>query len=277
MRHSVFLTIVLALAVTAGAQDWEGDLLGAEAKGELHGTVGVTYDSLFMWRGFKMFGSTSATHVVGDLNLWETGFGVSATGHYANGSGHVDATRWDYSTYYQNSLFGGTPFTTNFRLGWVLYDHPCTVSEWSDLQEMHAVLSWPNLLPIEGLCPTYVAAKVWASEGGSRLNESANGWLHILMLDYGFTVQGVLPDIPEHLIRLHGEIVYNGGVDPIGPGIEEQLSHAVLGVATDVKLGDELTLTPAVYYQFAMERGLEERNGDSSDELWASVGLKYAF
>lgn len=277
MRHSVFLTIVLVLAATAGAQDWEGDLLGAEAAGDLHGTLGVTWDSEFIWRGFKMFGSKSATHVVGDLNLWETGFGLSAAGHYANGSGYVDATRWDYTAYYQNGLFAGERYATNFRVGWVLYDHPDTTSEWSDLQEGHAVLSWPNLLPIPGLCPTYVAAKVWPSTSGSRLAESASGWFHIFMLDYGFTVQGVLPDIPEHLIRLHGEIVYNDGVDPIGPGIEEQLSHAVIGVATDLKFGDDITLTPAVYYQIAMERGLEERNGDSSDELWASMGLTYSF
>jgi hypothetical protein len=277
MRHSVFLTIVLVLAATAGAQDWEGDLLGAEAAGDLHGTLGVTWDSEFIWRGFKMFDNKSATHIVGDLNLWETGFGLSAAGHYANGSGHVDATRWDYTGYYQNGLFAGEPYATNFRLGYVFYDHPYTTSEWSDLQEAHVVVSWPNLLPIPGLCPTYVAAKVWPGKGDSRLEHSADGWFHIFMLDYGFTVQGVLPDIPEHLIRLHGEIVYNDGVDPIGPRIDNQFSHAVFGVATDVKFGDDVTLTPAVYYQMAMERGLEERNGDSSDELWASVGLTYSF
>jgi len=277
MRHSVFLAIVLLVATTAAAQDWEGDLVGAEAKGDLHGTLGVSWDSEFVWRGFKIFGSTSVSTVVGDLNLWETGFGVSAAGHYANGGGWVDETRWDYTAYYQNGLFAGEPYATNFRLGYVFYDHPHTVSTWSDLQEVHAVLSWPNLLPIQGLCPTYVAAKVWPGKSNSRLDDAADGWFHIFMLDYGFTVQGLLPEIPEHLIRLHGELVYNGGVDPIGPGIEEQFSHAVFGAATDLKFWDDFTLTPSVYYQIAMERGLEERNGDNSDELWASLGLTYSF
>lgn len=276
MRQLAFLAVVLVLATTALAQDWEGDLVGAEAKGDLHGTLGVTYDSEFIWRGFKMYGSKSATHVVGDLNLWETGFGLSAAGHYPNGSGYVNATRWDYTFYYQNGLFAGQPYATNFRLGYVYYDHPHTVSEWSDLQEVHAVLSWPNLLPIPGLCPTYVVANVWPGKGDSRLDDAADGWFHIFMLDYGFTVQGILPEIPEHLIRLHGELVYNDGVDPIGPGIDSQFSHAVFGVSTDVKLMDQLILTPSVYYQFAMERGLTERNS-GSEELWASLGLTYSF
>lgn len=275
MRQLVFMTIVLAVAATVPAQDWEGDIL--PVKGDLHGMLGVTWDSEYVWRGFKIFANKSATHVLGDVNLWDTGFGLSAAGHYPNSSGFDDAVRWDYTAYYQNGLFAGQPYATNFRLGWVLYNHPNTIPEWSDLQEAHAVVSWPNLLPIKGLCPTYVAAKVWASKSGSRLVDAADGWFHIFMLDYGFSVQGVLPDIPEHLVRLHGEIVYNGGVDPIGPGIEEQLSHAVFGVATDVKFWNNFTFTPAVYYQIAMERGLKERNGGSSEELWASVGLKYSF
>jgi hypothetical protein len=170
----------------------------------------------------------------------------------------------------------GEPHATNFRVGWVLYDYPDLGSEWADLQEGHLVLSWPKILPVKGLCPTYVAAKTWASVGDSRLGETAGGWYHIFMLDYGFTVQGVLPDIPEHLIRLHGEIVYNDGANPYGQRMDKDLSHAVLGVATDVPLGTNITVTPAVYYQSNFERMLSAYNGGST-ELWASVGLKYSF
>ena len=284
MRQLAFLAVVLLATGTALAQDWEGDLVGAEATGDVHGMVGVTWDSQFMWRGFELFGSKSATHILCDVNLFDTGFGVSATWHYANGSGYVNWSRWDYSVYYQNGLFQGERYATNFRLGWVYYNYPELSPDWYDLQEGHAVLSWPNLLPVPGLCPSYVVAKSWPSNsgtpaGGSSMSSShgtASGWYHILMLDYGFTVAGVLPDIPEHLVRLHSEVVYNDGVDPFGRALEGGWSHAVFGVSTDVDINDKLTITPAVYYQVTMERGLREFNNDS-EELWASVGLTYKF
>ncbi len=275
MRQLAFLAVVLLATGAAVAQDWEGDLVGAEAKGDIHGMVGVTWDSQYIWRGFEVFGSQSATHVLGDVNLFDTGFGISAAGHYANGSGYVDATRWDYTLYYQNGLFAGESYATNYRVGWVLYDYTDTPSEWADLQEGHLVLSWPSILPVPGLCPSYVAAKTWPSAGESSLR-SASGWYHIFMLDYGFTVQGILPDIPEHLIRLHGEVVYNDGTHPYQTFLDHGWSHALLGVSTDLEVGDNLTITPSLYYQMAMERGLEEWNNDS-DELWASVGLTYKF
>jgi len=274
MRQLVCLTVVLAMAATSLAQDWEGDVLPADS--DLHGTLGVTWESEYVWRGFKVFGSKSATHVLADLNLWNTGFGVSAVGNYPNGSGYSNWARWDYSAYYQNGLFVGEPHATNFRVGWVLYDYPDMGSEWADLQEGHLVVSWPKILPVKGLCPTYVAAKTWASAGDSRLGETAGGWYHIFMLDYGFTVQGVLPDIPEHLIRLHGEIVYNDGANPYGQRMDRDWSHAVLGVATDVPLGSNITVTPAIYYQSNLEGMLRDHN-NGSEELWASVGLKYSF
>lgn len=274
MRQLVFMTIVLAMAATVAAQDWEGDILPVQ--GDLHGMLGVTWDSEYVWRGFKVFGSKSATHILGDVNFWDTGFGLNAAGHYANGSGYVNWTRWDYTAYYQNGFFTGEPYATNFRVGWVLYDYPDMGSEWADLQEGHGILSWPNILPVKGLCPTYVAAKTWPSKSSSRLGDTASGWYHIFMLDYGFTVQGILPDIPEHLIRLHAEIVYNDGAHPYGRRMDRDWSHAVFGVATDVKLGSNITVTPAVYYQTNLERMLTAYN-DGSEELWASVGLKYSF
>ena len=118
-----------------------------------------------------------------------------------------------------------------------------------------------------------------SSDGGSliasgpRIRGSASGWLHILMLDYGFTVPGVLPDIPEHLIKLHSEIVYNDGVHPLGANVDQDWSHAVFGASTDIDLTSSITLTPAVYYQVT----LEESINPDSDELWMSLNLKYSF
>ncbi len=276
MRQLAFLAVVLLVTGTALAQDWEGDLVGAEATGDLHGMVGVTWDSQFMWRGFDLYDDKSAVHLLADLNLFDTGFGMSALGHRANSSGFEKAERWDYTLYYQNGLFQGESYATNFRVGWVYYNFPQrNQGESMDLQEGQAVLSWPSLLPIKGLCPSYVLVKLWPSDSGSRLPASASGFLHIFMLDYGFTVPGVLEGMPEHLIRLHAELVYNDGVTPTptSPNPDHDFSNAVFGVATDLDLGNSITLTPSVYYQTR----LNDTITNDSDEIWASVGLKYSF
>ncbi len=284
MRKIALLTVILAAAVPASGQGWAGDLLSAE--GSLHGMVGAAYDTEYVWRGFRVFGNKGAVHILGDVNLFETGFGVSAAGHLATSNDYENWQRLDVTGYYQNGLFAGERYATNFRLGWVYYNYLSMSRDYFDLQEGQAILSWPNLLPIKGLCPSYVAIKLWPASGfddGSYIaghasrGGKASGWMHIFMLDYGFTVRGVIPQIEEHLIRLHGEVVYNGGVTPLAQPMNETWTHAVLGVSTDVDLGHNLTLTPAAYYQVAMERGLEEINDDSDSEFWASIGVKYSF
>jgi hypothetical protein len=275
MRQLLLLTAVLFMAATAGAQDWEGDLIGMEA-GSLHATLGATFDTQYMWRGFEVFGNKSATHLLADVDLFETGFGVGAVGHYANGSGYTNWTRYDYTLYYQNGVFASEPYATNFRVGFVYYDYIDTPSDFADLQEGHLVLSWPNLLPIEGLCPSYVAAKMWPSKGGSYVGSNASGWFHIFMLDYGFIVPGVIPQFPEHVIKLHGEIVYNDSVNPYGYNMDSEFSHFLLGASTDLDFGNGIVLTPAVYYQRAMDTSIDWYNNDKND-IWASLGLKYSF
>jgi hypothetical protein len=275
MREKVFILALLVVAGPAFGQDWEGDLF----QGDMHGTVGVAYDSQFVWRGFDIYDGKGALHYLGDLNLWDSGFGISAVGHQATSSGFVNLERWDYTAYYQNGIFGGEPYATNFRFGWVYYNYPDTSSSWQDLQEGHAILSWPNILPIKGLCPSYVAIKVWPSESDSGISRrgvgSVSGWLHILMLDYGFTVPGIVPEIPEHVIKLHSELVYNDGWSWDGRNVNAALTHAVFGVSTDVWLdaNQTISVTPSVYYQVNMEDTLDP----DDNEFWGGVSVKYSF
>ncbi len=285
MRKLVIVATVLSAAAAAWGQGWEGDLLDFGNK--VDGTLGVTYDSMYVWRGFRVFDNKSATHILGDVTLADTGLGVSAFGHIANSSGFVDAQRWDYTLYYQNALFPEENFVTNYRVGFVYYNYPRhNDAENTDLEELHAVLSWPKILGIEGLCPSYVLVKMWPAQHDSLFTQlgtdSPSGFAHIAMLDYGFTLPGIVSEIPEHLIRLHSEVVYNDGVTPT-PGIpnpDHDWSNAVFGVSTDVDLSgfvslkeSSLVFTPGVFYQITMDKSVDPKG----NEFWSSFGLKYSF
>jgi hypothetical protein len=280
MKHGVLLTAVVLLAATGVAQAQEGDL---------HGSIDVTYQSKYIWRGFEVYGSKSAIQPTIDLNLFGTGFGISAQGHRANSSGYENSERWDYTLYYQNRMFGEETYATNYRLGWVYYNYPDHPTEGTmlkgpnaALQELHAVLSLPKICPA-GVVPTYVLVKMWPSESGSfsgarssRLGPpfggTASGFAHIFMLDYGLPVKGLVPEIPEHVLNLHTELVYNDGIGPAGQDVDHDWSNAVFGVSTDFNLDKNLTLTPAIYYQVSMDKSVND-----DDELWSTFGLKYKF
>jgi hypothetical protein len=283
MRHVVFLVALLLATAPAWAQDWEGDLLGI--KGDLHGSVGVSLDSKYLWRGFDLYDDKSAVRLDTDLSLFDTGFGVAVGGNRANAGGFEDRERWDFTAYYQNSLFKDQPYLTQYRVGWVYYAYPeLNEGESLDLQETHLILSWPNLLPVKGLCPSYELINMWQAQSESRLADG-NGWLHIFGLDYGFSIPSMVPgESKEQMVKLHSELVYNDGFSPT-PGRpmndwrivhrnpDQDWSDAVFGASTDFNLGHGITLTPAVYYQITMEKTINE----DSDELWASIGLKWSF
>lgn len=282
MKRVVFAAVLL-VAATAMGQDWEGDLQdGTESEvAPLHVMVGATWDSKYIWRGFDMYDDKSATHLLVDLNLFETGFGVSAVGHRANSSGFEEQERWDGTVYYQSGLWAGEPYAMNFRFGFVHYLFPeLNDGESRDMQEGQVVLAWPNLLPIQGLQPSYAAIKMWPADSGSQLPDSASGWMHIFMLDYGFSVPAVVPGMSDHVITLHSEVVYNGGVSVTQrfPNPDHDVTHAVFGASTDLAFGEggNIVLTPAVYYQITMESSISE-DGDKDNELWVSLGLKYSF
>ena len=180
--------------------------------------------------------------------------------HRANSGGYENQERWDYTLYYQAGLFTDEYYATNYRLGFVYYNFPDGADWRWDLEEYHAILSWPNLLPVKGLCPSYVLVHMWPAKSGSHVEygvipgeTNVTGFAHIFMLDYGFTVPGMLPDVPEQLIKLHSELVYNCGINPGGGRTDSDGTNAVLGASTDFNLGYNITLTPALYYQLRMD------------------------
>jgi len=254
-------------------------------QGELHGLIDVTFQSRYLWRGFNIYEDKSAIQPAIDLDLFRTGFGISTMGHRANSSGFEDWERWDLSAYYYNRLFINEPHVTDYKVSWVYYCFPDLPEDLANLQEVNAILSWPKILSTEGLVPSYVAAKMWPSSSSSLVSHrldlttggpssgTASGWFHILMLDYAWPINGMVPEIPEHKLNLHAELVYNDGVGPQGQNVDHDWSNAVFGISTDIDLGKNFTFTPALYYQITMEKTVNP-NGD---ETWASLSVKYKF
>lgn len=290
MKKRVLLAVVVmvAAAVAVQAQD-----------GELHGSIDVTYQSKYIWRGIDVFNDKSAFQGTVDLDLYGTGFGVSAQSHMANSGeagppipggstfGMVNNERWDFTLYYQQRLFGDAPYAINHRIGYVYYTYPELDMRDFDLQELHSIFSFPNLLPIEGLVPTYVLVKLWPNSTNSWLgspahtlsgalgqrNGTASGFAHVFMLDYGIPMPSMLTSQPEQILRLHAEAIYNDGVHPAGANVDHDWSNAVFGIDTDIDLGNNMTLTPGLYHQVTLDKSI---NSDG-DETWATLGLKYKF
>jgi hypothetical protein len=265
--------VLLAVGGLAQAQDTA-----------LHGYADVTWSGKYVWRGFDIFNDKSAIHPSVDLSLFGTGLGINVTGHRANSSEFELGERWDYNLYYLNNLLDGN---IQYRLGWVYYNFPDLSSGNADLQETHAILSLPKICPF-GTVPSYVLVKLWPSESGSWVaskfdlstgspplssSGTASGFAHIFMLDYAWTVGGILPNTPEQVLNLHAEAIYNDGVGPAGQNVDHDWTNAVFGMSTNIDLAQNVILTPGIYHQITMDTSVN----DDKDETLASVGLKYQF
>jgi len=266
------LLILSVLAITPLMVVAQSDPGGFDAG--LTGSIDLTFQSRYIWRGFDVFGDDDpAMQITANLDFFNTGFGMNVVGHRAFGSGHEIRERWDYNFYYENVLFAEEVLQTNYRIGFVHYNYPQLPQKHRDLQEMHAILSMPNLTGVKGLVPSYALVKMYpANSGSTGVGSNASGFMHIGMLDYTFAVPGVTPDVPEQVFKLHSELVYNDGISPNNDNVDQDWSHAVFGISTDIDLGYGFTITPGIYYQYTMETTV-----NTEDETWGTVGLRYSF
>jgi hypothetical protein len=280
MKEKMLVGTVLLLVLGSFAQAQDGDL---------HGVLDLTYQSKYLWRGFDVYSDKSAVQPSIDLDLYGTGLGLRAEGHRANSGGFENTERWDYTLYYRNALFAGEAHATNYMIGYQYFNYPQQSSHSRggvtpetgtfDIHEVHAALSWPAILPVEGLVPTYVLVKLAPVNSGTMVGArspstgTASGWVHIFMLDYGMPIQGLLPGIPEQTLHLHSEVVFNDGFGLAGENVDHDWSNAVFGVSTGFNLSDNVVLTPGVYYQATMDSSV---NNDK-DETWMALSMMCKF
>ena len=286
MKRKILFAVVMLLGTTGLAQAVEQ--AAQPAGDELHGTIDATYLSRYIWRGITVFGKQSAILPSVDLDLYGTGFGVNVLGQRANSSGYELTEHWNYTLYYGNRLWESEPYATNYRISYVYYNYPDRSSHSTsggtngtiDLQELNGILSWPNLLEIKGLVPSYVLVKMWPSNSGSLvganspLGGTASGFAHIFMLDYGWAIPAIVPNTAEQVLNLHAEVVYNDGVSPVpAVKVDHDWSNAVFGISTDFPICKDLTFTPGVYHQVTMDTSVNNEKSIT----WARASLTYKF
>ncbi|MHC4638613.1 MAG: hypothetical protein ACYTBP_07090 [Planctomycetota bacterium] len=271
MKKGILVSVVVLLAAVSIVQAQEA---------ELHGSIGAEFSSKYIWRGFDVYDDHATIHPSVNLDLFGTGFGLNATGHRANSSGFENTERWDYTLYYLGRAFEAESYMTSYRLGYTYFNYPDmsshTVSS-MDIHEVHGIFSFPKLLPIEGLVPTYCLVKLMPVNSGTIVGArspsggTSSGFAHIFMLDYGLPVTCPLTGNTQTL-NLHTECVYNDGVSPVGTNVDHDWSNAVFGVSTTYSLSNNLSLTPGVYYQSSWDDSV-----NPEDELWTGVSLAYNF
>jgi hypothetical protein len=268
-KKAILLTIVILLSVGTLAQAQEG---------ELGVTYQISYLSRYIWRGIDVYeNSHSAIQPATlDVDLYGTGLGVKLFWSRATGNGFENVEEMDLTLYYNSDLYEGETYATNYGLGWTYYGYPDEPRSQRDFQEMFASLSWPELCPA-GIVPSYTVILMWPSEGDSALNGNG-GWLHVFGLGYDVTCPELAPEIPEQVVHLSANLVYNGGVGggytPISANgaVDHDWSHFVFGASTDIDLGNNLAFCPGLYYQASMEDSVNDE-----DETWVSLSLKYKF
>jgi hypothetical protein len=260
-RVRVLLTAVTLLSLTGLAQ--------AEEK-ELGITFDTTYVSKYIWHGFNFYGHDNAAIQPSiDVDLWGTGFGMVVWHSRATKSGFRDTEEFDYILYYGNSVFEDTTYATDYTINWLYYDFSDAPTKDLDLQELTAQFSWPNLLPAD-IVPSYTVGKLWPARSDSAVRKRIGGWVHVLGLGYDWTIPDILPCGSEQVVSLMADLTYNDGYG--AASADHDWSHATLGASTSFEIADNLTFTPALYYQISMDDSVNDE-----DEVWTGLSLTYKF
>ncbi len=263
-KKAILLTVVILFST---------GLLAQAQDGGISGSVDLTYQSKYIWRGFDIYGNDSAIQMGADLKLADTGYGMKAFWSRANESGFENLEEFDITLLFNNLVYEDEMYAMNYTLAWTYYSYPDEPKTVRNYQEFLLSLAFPKLCPA-GVVPSYTIVRMWPAKSGAVMNDNG-GWLHILGIGYDMTVPPLIPELPELVLNLSGSLVYNGGVGaayaPNG-SVDHDWSHFLFGATTDIDLGNNLAFCPGLFFQLSMEDTVND-----DEEVWAKLSLKYKF
>jgi hypothetical protein len=251
--------MVVLLAATASVNAAE-----QETTEDMGVTVDVTYVSKYIWRGFDLFDNRSAWQPSVDIDLGG-GFSANLWMSYPGSSGAVNATEYNYTLAYSDSVLDDSVWKTNYSLGYTYFDFPDTSSKDADTMEVFLTGEMPAVTGC-GVVPHFAIFQGWTAQSGGA-NNDYGGTIYLMGFGYDFT----LDQAPELPMSFSWDIVYNDGTG--GGGIDHDWSHMVWGLSTAMTCpATGGTLSPGIYYQNSFEKSVNDE-----DELWAGVSYSFSF
>ncbi|MBT3202006.1 MAG: hypothetical protein HN350_19060 [Phycisphaerales bacterium] len=235
---------------------------------KLSATVDYTFMTRLMDKGGDYYPESSASLFGVNVNLFDTGFGVAVGQRMANGGEHVQRQRLDYKVYYGDSIFDDTMFQTDFSVAWIYHHNYRQSTDNGNTQEYELNLAWKNLLPF-GITPHYQACYETPSNSGQG-NRSAAGWWHVFGVGYDLELPGLLPNQDKQVLNFDASIAYRDGLG--GGAVDHDWSHATVGVSTEFKITEGLSIVPGVYYQISMDDSVNDE-----DQAYGSISVRYKF
>jgi hypothetical protein len=255
MKKALILFALVAITTPAFAETLQDEP-------ELGVTFDVQYLSKWLSKGFPVYGSHGAVFTKVDLDFYQTGFGLRLVHRNSTSSGYVDRHRFDFRPYYKSIFFEGEPYATKYDIsvGYEYY-YGLASHKANTTWEWIFNCSWPNLIP-GGLVPGYIVHYEYPATGGERFRH-ISGWAHRFRLAYPMETE-----LLQKPLVLSSELVYNDGLG----GLTHDWTHATFGIATNFDIAENLTLSPALYYQISMDDAINDQN-----ELYTIIGLRYKF
>ncbi len=302
MRNKVLLSLLVSITVVC--------FVGIAKADDINASIETSFMSKYMWHGFELYGSKTATSVDLNIGLGESGFYFGTEYITPNGSGHVDMGHFDnygylqgsitdrakfiYYAGYMVSLFEGETFKTDLDFRYQYHDYYKTSSFVLDQQELSLLSQWKDLLPY-GFVPYYQATFLFDGKGdrsiytappgpgvlqyGDDQNANINGWLHKvgLALDVPFD----MPEVGSMNVRFLVESVFNDGAIStkeaafdagVSMGAGSEWTHITYGVETGMQVGPG-ALGLGVYYQHA----LADDYANLNNTFYSTIAYKLTF
>jgi hypothetical protein len=255
-----FLLCSLVLISTAG--------LAAAAEDEIGVTFDLTYLSKWVTKGASAYGQQGAFFEKITFDWWGSGFG-SYVIHRGVLRGNSNKERLDYGVFYKGTAFEDQSYMTKYKLRWA-YEHYPNIARhrFKTTNEWVFSFVWPRILGGE-LIPKYTLFYEYPA-GSKYTNHDVTGFHHCFALNYDLTVPPIIPGMAEHVLTLGADISYRDGIG--GRAKDEDWSHSTLSVATNLKITDNITLTPGLYYQLSMDDSVSP-----GDILYTTINMRYKF